>query len=206
MKAALTASYNLVDAGQVESGAKVGHKRFSAYEQDGFTRLDIFVVSLRCDHSCNYCQVSRQTADLIRYDMTEETAERPKSAVQVGRTSPIQSAFCVKSARTLSVLRLEPAGFSRLISLKNLRQKKGAKCQSRELAGNSTFNENINRPAARESGPWELTRSIMTARRREVWQVYPLRLRDPETTWSKGTGGGSQKVGIHLPLTAVCTM
>jgi uncharacterized protein len=43
---------------------------------DGFTKLHIFVVTLRCDHSCHYCQVSRQTADRLRYDMTEETAER----------------------------------------------------------------------------------------------------------------------------------
>src|SRR5262245_8733765 len=25
----------------------------------GFTKLHIFVVTLRCDHSCHYCQVSR---------------------------------------------------------------------------------------------------------------------------------------------------
>jgi sulfatase maturation enzyme AslB (radical SAM superfamily) len=43
---------------------------------DGFTKLHIFVVTLRCDHSCHYCQVSRQTADRVKYDMTEETAER----------------------------------------------------------------------------------------------------------------------------------
>src|SRR5262245_58707586 len=28
---------------------------------EGFTKLHIFVVTLRCDHSCHYCQVSRQT-------------------------------------------------------------------------------------------------------------------------------------------------
>jgi len=43
---------------------------------DGFTKLHIFVVTLRCDHSCHYCQVSRQTADRVRYDMTKETADR----------------------------------------------------------------------------------------------------------------------------------
>ena len=42
----------------------------------GFTSLHIFVVSLRCEHSCHYCQVSRVSADRLRYDMTEETAER----------------------------------------------------------------------------------------------------------------------------------
>jgi His-Xaa-Ser system radical SAM maturase HxsB len=43
---------------------------------DGFTKLHIFVVTLRCDHSCQYCQVSRQTADKISYDMSLDTAER----------------------------------------------------------------------------------------------------------------------------------
>lgn len=41
-----------------------------------FTSLHIFVVSLRCDYSCPYCQVSRQTEDADRYDMDEETALR----------------------------------------------------------------------------------------------------------------------------------
>ncbi len=43
---------------------------------DGFTSLHIFVVSLRCEHSCHYCQVSRVSADRKRYDMSEETARR----------------------------------------------------------------------------------------------------------------------------------
>jgi His-Xaa-Ser system radical SAM maturase HxsB len=43
---------------------------------DGFTALHIFVVSLRCEHSCHYCQVSRVSADRTRYDMSEETARR----------------------------------------------------------------------------------------------------------------------------------
>lgn len=43
---------------------------------NGFTKLHIFVVSLRCDHSCQYCQVSRVSVDKHRYDMSPETAER----------------------------------------------------------------------------------------------------------------------------------
>src|SRR5258708_883402 len=43
---------------------------------NGFTKLHIFVVTLRCDHSCHYCQVSRQTTDKSAYDMTDETAEK----------------------------------------------------------------------------------------------------------------------------------
>jgi sulfatase maturation enzyme AslB (radical SAM superfamily) len=40
------------------------------------TALHMFVVTLRCEHSCPYCQVSRQSTDRSRFDMTEETAER----------------------------------------------------------------------------------------------------------------------------------
>jgi uncharacterized protein len=45
---------------------------------DGFTKLHIFVTTLRCNHSCPYCQVSRrgQQADAGAYDMTPEILER----------------------------------------------------------------------------------------------------------------------------------
>src|SRR6266478_2684478 len=43
---------------------------------EGFTKLHIVVVTLRCDHSCHYCQVSRQTADKQTYDMSPEVAEK----------------------------------------------------------------------------------------------------------------------------------
>jgi uncharacterized protein len=46
-----------------------------------FTGLHIFVTTLRCEHSCPYCQVSRQSADKARYDMSEETAERALDVV-----------------------------------------------------------------------------------------------------------------------------
>jgi His-Xaa-Ser system radical SAM maturase HxsB len=38
--------------------------------------LHMFVVTLRCEHSCPYCQVSRQSTDKNRFDMNEQTAER----------------------------------------------------------------------------------------------------------------------------------
>jgi uncharacterized protein len=40
-----------------------------------FTGLHLFVVTLRCEHSCPYCQVSRRSDDKVAYDMSEETAE-----------------------------------------------------------------------------------------------------------------------------------
>jgi len=39
-----------------------------------FTGLHIFVVTLRCEHSCPYCQVSRANNDRSEFDMSEETA------------------------------------------------------------------------------------------------------------------------------------
>ncbi len=41
-----------------------------------FTALHLFVVTLRCDHSCQYCQVSRVSQDRVAYDMTPEIANR----------------------------------------------------------------------------------------------------------------------------------
>lgn len=37
---------------------------------DNFTTLHLFVVSLRCEHTCHYCQVSRVTQDKNRFDMS----------------------------------------------------------------------------------------------------------------------------------------
>lgn len=41
-----------------------------------FTNLHIFVVTLRCDHSCPYCQVSRQMEGAGSFDMTKDMADR----------------------------------------------------------------------------------------------------------------------------------
>ena len=41
-----------------------------------FTGLHIFVVSLRCEHSCQYCQVSRKSDDKLAFDMSTETADK----------------------------------------------------------------------------------------------------------------------------------
>src|SRR5882724_1306244 len=37
---------------------------------DDFTSLHIFVISLRCEHTCHYCQVSRVTENKDKYDMS----------------------------------------------------------------------------------------------------------------------------------------
>jgi len=45
------------------------------------TGLHIFVVTLRCDHGCHYCQVSRQTEDKTQFDMTREHADKALALV-----------------------------------------------------------------------------------------------------------------------------
>src|ERR1700691_113540 len=49
------------------------------------TGLHIFVVTLRCEHSCPYCQVSRQSTDRLKFDMSEDTARR---ALDIAFESP----------------------------------------------------------------------------------------------------------------------
>ena len=53
-----------------------------------FTSLHIFVVTLRCEHSCQYCQVSRQSEDKTKYDMSPEMALK---AVELAFRSPSKS-------------------------------------------------------------------------------------------------------------------
>jgi uncharacterized protein len=41
-----------------------------------FTSLHMFVVTLRCEHSCPYCQVSRQNDGNLAFDMPRDVADR----------------------------------------------------------------------------------------------------------------------------------
>jgi His-Xaa-Ser system radical SAM maturase HxsB len=41
-----------------------------------FTGLHIFVISLRCEHTCHYCQVSRVTQNKEKYDMSQQNIDR----------------------------------------------------------------------------------------------------------------------------------
>jgi len=43
---------------------------------DTFTSLHIFVPTLRCNQSCHYCQVSRQTEDKLTFDMSRDDMQR----------------------------------------------------------------------------------------------------------------------------------
>jgi len=50
--------------------------RTKAERSSNFTALHIFVVTLRCDYTCQYCQVSRQTDDKVAFNMSIEAADR----------------------------------------------------------------------------------------------------------------------------------
>ncbi|MCV7233432.1 His-Xaa-Ser system radical SAM maturase HxsB [Mycobacterium branderi] len=49
------------------------------------TPLHLFVVTLRCEHSCPYCQVSRQSMNRARYDMDQATASK---ALDIALSAP----------------------------------------------------------------------------------------------------------------------
>ncbi|MDE2103405.1 MAG: His-Xaa-Ser system radical SAM maturase HxsB [Patescibacteria group bacterium] len=53
-----------------------------------FTSLHMFVVTLRCNHSCQYCQVSRQSEDRSSFDMTLPIADK---AIEFMFRSPAKS-------------------------------------------------------------------------------------------------------------------
>lgn len=59
----------------------------------GFTRLHIFVVTLRCDHSCHYCQVSRVSPDRAKYDMSRSSADKSLDLVFRATASEIKIEF-----------------------------------------------------------------------------------------------------------------
>lgn len=75
--AKLRARHFLMEPGDQASISLLALKTRTKYSKlRNFTNLHIFVVSLRCDHSCHYCQVSRQSENKAAFDMTVETAEQ----------------------------------------------------------------------------------------------------------------------------------
>lgn len=53
-----------------------------------WTGLHIFVLTLRCEHACPYCQVSRQSENKSAYDMSEENADK---SILLALSSPNQT-------------------------------------------------------------------------------------------------------------------
>jgi uncharacterized protein len=79
------------DRGSVHARVLASRYRTKKAFLEGFTKLHIFVVSLRCDHSCPYCQVSRQSEDRLKYDMTSEIARR---GVDLMLQTPARAVTC----------------------------------------------------------------------------------------------------------------
>jgi uncharacterized protein len=55
---------------------------------EGFTKLHLFIVTLRCDHRCHYCAASSVSIDSVGYDMDMDTAKR---AVDIMASCPSTS-------------------------------------------------------------------------------------------------------------------
>lgn len=57
----------------IPSLSKVFEARYRTKKSflDGFTSLHIFVITLRCEHTCHYCQVSRVTENKTAFDMSK---------------------------------------------------------------------------------------------------------------------------------------
>lgn len=73
----LRARHFLIDGSSSVAPELLAIKVRTRYSRlSGFTGLHLFVVTLRCEHSCPYCQVSRQSEDKVRYDMSPEVARR----------------------------------------------------------------------------------------------------------------------------------
>jgi uncharacterized protein len=84
--ALLRSRHFIKEASDTASIQLLGLKTRTKYSNiRNFTNLHLFVVSLRCDHSCQYCQVSRQSENKAAFDMTEETADK---ALQIVFRSP----------------------------------------------------------------------------------------------------------------------
>ena len=73
----LKSKHFLLDADSDVAIDLLALKTRTKYERlSNFTGLHLFVVTLRCEHSCPYCQVSRQNDDKREFDMTTETADK----------------------------------------------------------------------------------------------------------------------------------
>lgn len=59
----------------------------------GFVKLHIFVVSLRCEHSCHYCQVSRVSTSRALYDMSSQTAAKALELVFASPSNHLKIEF-----------------------------------------------------------------------------------------------------------------
>jgi His-Xaa-Ser system radical SAM maturase HxsB len=82
----LRARHFLVDDSTTVAPELLALKIRTRYQRlSQFTALHLFVVTLRCEHNCPYCQVSRQSEDRTAFDMSEEMA---RAALDLAFRSP----------------------------------------------------------------------------------------------------------------------
>lgn len=72
----------------LDLGALAGKLAHRNYHVHRGPHLHILVLTLRCNQTCSYCQVSRETADSSGVDMSAETAEK---VVEMALRSPSPS-------------------------------------------------------------------------------------------------------------------
>jgi len=60
---------------------------------DHFTGLHIFVISLRCEHTCHYCQVSRVTHDKSKFDLSVSHIDKGIAFMMMSPSSHITMEF-----------------------------------------------------------------------------------------------------------------
>jgi uncharacterized protein len=131
----------------------------------GFTKLHIFVVSLRCEHSCHYCQVSRVSTDRALYDMSRETASRaldlvfrtpaPEIKIEFQGGEPLLNfdriVQIVKEAKERSELHQKKVGFVITTNLALATEQMLEYCAANEIVISTSldgpaFIHNANRP------------------------------------------------------------
>ncbi|HEX4078743.1 MAG TPA: His-Xaa-Ser system radical SAM maturase HxsB [Rhizomicrobium sp.] len=78
----LKAKHFLIDSDSDVAVDLLALKVRTKYQRlSNFTGLHLFVVTLRCEHSCPYCQVSRQNDGQTQFDMSPEIAAKVLSLV-----------------------------------------------------------------------------------------------------------------------------
>jgi His-Xaa-Ser system radical SAM maturase HxsB len=168
-------------------------ERWSPLEEAAFTTrksfaldgpsLHIFVVTLRCDHSCQYCQVSRANLDATGFDMSAEHADR---AVEIAFESPAPSITIefqggeptirfdlvrriVERAKQLSGIVGKDVSFSMVSTLHHLNEDALKFCAEHEISISTSIDgdastHDANRPLPSRDAWWRTVEGLERAR------------------------------------------
>lgn len=90
----------------------------------GGPSLHIFVVTLRCHHTCPYCQVSRQTTDMLSFDMSRGTIDAAVERIFESPSNDLKIEFqggepllAFESAQSWSRSKLETPARSEILNM-----------------------------------------------------------------------------------------